>query len=339
MNQIARVNNPFAAQAPAKHGGALVESESQRAIQEVQAAMVIAKKFPRDQASALDRILNACTRPTLAEGALYSYARGGTDVTGPSIRLAETIAQEWGNIQVGVRELSQQNGESTVEAFAWDVERNVKQVKVFQVAHKRNTKSGSKALTDPRDIYEMVANQGARRLRACILGVIPGDVVEAAVQQCDVTLNAKADTSPEGVKKMVSALADFGVTPEMISKRIQKRLESINAAQIVQLRKIWSSLKDGMSNPSDWFDMPQEKTEQHVSDLDKELIAPAKEKPDTSALRDGLLNTISQAESLDELEQIGKDIREDYAKTLDKDDLEEIRAAFASRKHEMESAA
>lgn len=235
---------------------AAAESEQQRAIAETQAAMMIAQKFPRDEKASMDRIMNACTRPGLAEVALYSYSRGGSDITGPSIRLAEAIAQNWGNLQYGVRELSQSNGESTVEAFAWDLETNTKQVKIFQVPHVRYSKSkGNTRLEDPRDIYELIANNGARRVRACILGIIPGDVIEMAQKQCDLTLTTKTDTSPEAVKKMLEAFAAYKVTSEMIEARIQRRLDSVNPAQIVQLRKIYNSLKDGMSKPADWFDM------------------------------------------------------------------------------------
>ena len=77
--------------APSAPNAALVETESARAIQEVQAALVIGKKFPRDEKAALDRILNACTREGLAKGALYTYARGGADISGPAIRLAESL--------------------------------------------------------------------------------------------------------------------------------------------------------------------------------------------------------------------------------------------------------
>ena len=232
-----------------------VQVESERAVAEVQAAMILARRFPRDPVMALDRILNACTRPALAEGALYSYSRGGSDITGPSIRLAEVLAQNWGNLQFGVRELEQRDGESTVEAFAWDIETNVRQVKIFQVKHERHTKQGSKRLTDPRDIYETVANQGARRLRACILGVIPGDVTEEAIRQAEVTLSTTADTSPEKMAKMVKAFEDeHNVTKDQIEKRIQRRIEAIQPAQVVSLRKIYASLKDGMSKPSDWFE-------------------------------------------------------------------------------------
>ena len=233
---------------------ALVEVEQQRAISEVQGAIILAKKFPRNQIECLDRIMTACQRPTLAEQALYSYSRGGTEITGPSIRLAEAIAQNWSNLQFGIKELEQRNGESTVEAFAWDVETNVKQVKIFQVKHVRHTKKGSYNLEDPRDIYELTANQGARRLRACILGIIPGDVIDAAVSQCEQTLKAKADTSPEALKKLVEAFGHYKVTKEQIEKRIQRRLDTITPAQLVALRKIYNSLKDGMSGPMDWFD-------------------------------------------------------------------------------------
>ena len=248
--------NPFQA-AKVAPSNAVAESSAHREAQEVQAMMVIAKRFPRDQVQAMDRILQACTRPTLAEGALYSYNRGGSDVTGPSIRLAEAIAQNWGNLQFGIRELSQSNGESTVEAFAWDIENNTRQVKVFQVPHIRYTRSGTKRLEDPRDVYELVANQGARRLRACILGVIPGDVVESAVKQCETTLTASADTSPDAVKKMVDAFGQYGVTREQIEKRIQRRLDTITPALMVQMKKIYASLRDGMSAPGDWFESAQ----------------------------------------------------------------------------------
>ena len=240
--------------APQETGGALVEVEQQRAVAETQAAMAIAKRFPRNQIQALDRILTACTRPTLAEAALYSYSRGGTDITGPSIRLAEAIAQSWGNLQFGIRELEQRHGSSTVEAFAWDIETNVRQTKTFQVAHKRHTRKGSYSLEDPRDIYEMTANQGARRLRACVLGIVPGDVVEAAVKQCEQTLKSRVEITPEKIQSLVEKFGAYGVTKKQIEARIQRRLDAITPALMVSLGKIYNSIKDGMSVASDWFD-------------------------------------------------------------------------------------
>jgi hypothetical protein len=253
--------NPFGQVARPLSNNAAADTDQARAIAETQAAMVIAKRFPRDPIAAMDCILQAFTRPTLAESAMYSYARGGTEITGPSIRAAETLAQCWGNVQFGVRELEQRNGESTVEAFAWDIETNTRQVKVFQVPHLRflSAKSGKPARTyrleDPRDIYELVANQGARRLRACILGIIPGDVVEGAMKQCDVTLKTKVEVTPELIKSLLAKFAEFGVTQAAIEKRIQRHMDAITPALVVNLGKIYNSLRDGMSGAGEWFDM------------------------------------------------------------------------------------
>jgi len=273
MEAQALYNAAPVATVPRGQNQALVEVEQQRAMAEVQSAMVIAKRFPRNQIEALDRVITACQRPALAEQALYSYSRGGSDITGPSIRMAEAIAQAWGNLQFGIKELEQRGKESTVMAYAWDVENNVKQEKTFQVKHERHTKKGKYALEDPRDIYEMVANNGARRLRACILGVIPGDVIDAAVNQCEETLKAKADTSPEAMKKLVDAFEKFKVTKTQIEKRIQRRLDTITPAQVVNLRKIYNSLKDGMSSPADWFE-----TEEVQKESDKKGAEGLKEK-------------------------------------------------------------
>ena len=71
-----------------------------------------------------------------------------------------------------------------------------------------------------------------------------------------MTLTANADTSPEGLKKLSDYFNEnFGVTNDMIAKRYQCRFESLRPAQIVQLRKISQSLKDGMSSVEDWFDI------------------------------------------------------------------------------------
>jgi hypothetical protein len=103
-------------------------------------------------------------------------------------------------------------------------------------------------------------------MRACILGLIPGDIVEAAIEECEITMKAKADTGPEGIKRLVEAFAKLGVTKEQIEKRIQRRIDTITAANMVSLKKVYNSLKDGMSAITDWFEVepaaekPEEKT-------------------------------------------------------------------------------
>lgn len=256
----AKTANPFAVDRPRQQQSASLSVAEAREVAEIQAGMLIAQRFPRDQIVAMDRILDACTRPSLAETALYEYSKGGTKIEGPSIRLAEVLAQNWGHIHMGVRELSQTHGESTVEAYAYDVQTGTRDSKVFQVRHWRDTKSGGYKIEDSREIYELVANVGARRKRACILAVIPGDVVEAAVAQCEKTMMIKAEVTPERLKELVAFFATFGVSTAAIEKRIQRRLEAMTPGQLLGLGKIANSLKDGMSAAADWFELGETAT-------------------------------------------------------------------------------
>jgi hypothetical protein len=241
-------------QSPAVSTQSMVEVASTRAEHEVQASFVIAQKFPRSEQQCYTEIINACKRPFLAEQAMYAYPRGGTLVTGPSIRLAEAMAQSWKHLDFGIEEVSQSNGVSVAKAFCIDLQKNTRSTKTFYVKHERHTKTGVKKLTDPREIYELVANQGARRLRACILAILPGDVVEAAVDQCKKTLESSDIPISDQIRKMVLAFDELGVKVEHLEKRLGHKLDAVIPAEIVTLKGVYKSLKDGMANREDFFD-------------------------------------------------------------------------------------
>lgn len=235
-----------------------------RAETQVKAAMAMAKMYPRNMIEAENRILQACQRKALAEDALYAYPRGGKKVTGPSIRMAEALAQCWGNLDCGVKELDRRDGESTVESYAWDLETNTRISKTFTVKHTRTKNEGYGAdkkvihtkLEDDRDIYELTANQAARRLRACILAVIPGDIIDNAVAECGKTL-AGGSTEPliDRAKKMVKAFSSMGVTQDNLEEYLGHKLDAIIEMDLVTLRGVAKSIKDGMSKAEDHFNI------------------------------------------------------------------------------------
>lgn len=241
---------------PSGSGSAMANT---RESQEVQAAVFMAKQFPRNEDEARARILRACKRPGLAGKAMYSYPKGGQKVSGPSVRLMEAIAQSWGNIQSGVVELDQRDGESTCMAYCWDIETNTREVKIFVVKHAIQTKKGEKVLTDPREIYELVANQGARRKRACILNVIPGDIVDEAIEECNKTLSG-------GNKKplidRLRALTDlfqahYSVPIASIEKYFGYPLNVFTEMDGAELQGIYTALRDGASKREDYFQLPK----------------------------------------------------------------------------------
>lgn len=236
-------------------GGVMAQASSSREMEEVKGQIFMARQFPRNVFQSEQRIMDACKRPSLASTAVYSYPRGGAKVEGPSIRLAEVLAQNWGNLAFGIKELEQRNGESVAMAYAWDLETNVREEKVFTVPHSRFARGKLNKLTDPRDIYEMVANNGARRLRACILGIIPGDITEKAVEECNRTLQGN-NNSPlkDRISKALSSFKEqYRVTQEQIEERFGYNIDAFTERDLLDLVQIFNSLKDGMSKADDWF--------------------------------------------------------------------------------------
>jgi hypothetical protein len=226
-----------------------------RRVAEVQAAMIIARQFPRDVIAARERILDAFSRPQLAEVAQYEYVKGGTEIRGASIRAMEAIAQLWGHIHMGDEELDRRAGWTTIRVFAFDGCTGSNSEKTIQVEHLRYTKKGTYKLEDPREIYEHGANMAARRLRKCLETIIPRDVIEAALDQADITLHTKAEVTPARLAALVERFAEFGVTREQIEARIQRRIDTMSPAQLVRLGKVYNSLKEGMSSVPDWFEV------------------------------------------------------------------------------------
>ena len=85
--------NPFGNEAAESVGGAVAAAGEAREIAEVKAAMAVAQMYPRDQRKAMDRILNSCARPTLAEKAQYAFARGGQEMLQWSRIIADAESQ------------------------------------------------------------------------------------------------------------------------------------------------------------------------------------------------------------------------------------------------------
>lgn len=297
-NQLTTQENNFPSAAPViQAGGHSTAVEATRAAQEVQARMVVAKRFPRDENTSYDKIMTMCKRQRLAESALYSYPRGGQTVKGPSIHLAKAIAKAWGNLDFGIRLLESEDGNSKIETFCWDMESNVRETRVFDVAHERHTKKGVTTLTDPRDIYEMQANMGSRRLRACILGIIPEDLVDAAVEQCYKTMAKGGGDKPlaDRIREMAAYFSSIGVTKKMLEKRLGHNLDAIDETELVDLRMIANSLKNGAAKREQFFDFDGPEGG-HADALNAEFESKKKAEPKPAAKADSKSQAQPKAE-------------------------------------------
>jgi len=234
-----------------------VDTESQRAISETVAQYSLAQRFPRDLARTWANVLPVLRSPQFAKEAMYSYPRGSKMVTGPSIRLVEELARAYRNLSYGIVEVARDADSSIIQAFATDLEANIRVVRTFKVPHYRWTKNkGRKKAEDPRDIYEISANNGARRLRACLMQLLPKWLIEDAVGEVRRTI--AGDTSvpiEERARKMVAAFKDLGVTQDMIEKRLGHALAALDSDELIELTGIYNALRDGTSRRADFFDV------------------------------------------------------------------------------------
>lgn len=272
-NKVMVVENDFRPVEANISGNSLISTEATKEVAQVQVAVMMAKRYPRDRFTAFNSIMSDCQRKQLATSAVYSYPRGGSTVEGPSIRLAECMASNWGNIDFGIRELSRDDDKSVCEAYAWDLETNSRSTRIFEVPHVRNTKKGSYKLTDSRDIYENIANNGSRRMRACILQIIPGDVVEKAVLACKKTVTSgSGEPLVERLQNIALKLNKYGVKVEHIEKRLGYKLDAATEDDLFSLMTIFNTLKDNHGKRSDFFDIaetePTDKTKSLSSKLE-----------------------------------------------------------------------
>lgn len=242
-----------------RQASGMAQYQESKELSEIKGKMFLARQFPRDPDYSLQAVLRECKRKELAEAATYEFPRGDSVVKGPSIRLVEVLARHWGNIDCGITEVDTRDGMTTIKCFAWDLQTNVADEKTFTVKHERFTKKGSYKLTDERDIYEAVANKGARRKRACLLAVMPGWYVDEALRACEETLAASISdgkSMEEVIGTVVSAFSEFGINPEQISEKLGKDVDKLSKNDVVKLRHLYSAIKDGFVKPADAFGLP-----------------------------------------------------------------------------------
>ena len=235
-----------------------VAIESSRTVAEAQGKLLIAKKFPRNETEVFAKAIQSCQRPGLASKAFYSYPRGKETVTGVTIRFAEELARCYGNLDYGIKELSNSNGQSEMQAYCWDLETNTMSLQNFTNKHIRESKYGNTELKSQRDIYELNANMGARRLRSRILAILPPDLVEECIQECRKTL-AGDNSTPiiDRINKMVVAFQKIGVSKEQLEKRLNHTVESVTEEELVELTGIYNGIRTKETKVSEWFEQPK----------------------------------------------------------------------------------
>lgn len=230
---------------------------------EIQSAIVTAKRFPRNEQQAFVRAMNAFTRATMAENAMYNFPRGGKMVEGPSVDCARELARIWGNIRYGLRVVSQDSDRLHIKAYAIDLETNTyveAEDEFSKLIQRKDKYSGETRWVQPdeRDLRELMNRRGAIAVRNCILQVLPSDLIEDVVKTAKVTLQRDAGNSleksrDETVKALVVAFDRIGVSVGMLEQYLSHKLDLITAEEVASLRAIHQSIKEGVAKRDEYF--------------------------------------------------------------------------------------
>ena len=283
------------------HGQAAAEAAAQTL---VKARFQMALMRPRNVFQARSKILEACRRPGFAESAIYRKPVGkkknestGTweqqYVEGPSIRFAEEALRSLGNVDVRQQMVFEDDEKRVVCVTVMDLENNVAwptEIPISKRVERSSVKEGQKVFGQRMNSYnkpvylveasedEITTKQQAavsKALRTAALRIVPGDILEEALQQIKETLTKKDQTDPKAaLKKVLDAFQSLGITPAELEKFLDHPLESITPAEIGNLRGIYQSVKDGDSTWKSVLDGAKEEREAAAKDKKKGAAEP-----------------------------------------------------------------
>lgn len=245
---------------------------------EIQAAIISAKKFPRNEAGAYTKIIKSMERPAMAEDAAYDFPRGGKSVIGPSVRLARECARCWGNCRYGTRIVSIDDEFVHIKGYALDLETNSyveSEAKFAKKIQRKNKQTGVTQWIEPdeRDLRELINKHGAIALRNALLQILPSDVVEDALSKAKDTCRKVAAGDLKGnrdqtVKNLALAFDEFSVSVEMLEEYLRHPLAAVTPEEVTALKGVYKSMRDGNTKREDHFKFVENKS---ADSLNKKL--------------------------------------------------------------------
>ncbi|XAI96289.1 hypothetical protein [Microcystis phage Mae-JY30] len=225
---------------------------------EVDQQITTAHAYPRaGRKGGLKTIVNAIMDlATLSEAAaeecVYALPRGGKPIKGPSVRLAEIVAGQYGNCRIGARVVHVDKFEKYVEAEGvfHDLESNT--ATTARVRRRIVDKNG-RLFND--DMILVTGNAAASiAKRNAILGGVPKAVWDPAYQAAHAVIAGDVKTLAVRRDEAIKAFAIWGVKPEQIFAALEiGGLDDIGLDEIATLRSMFKAVKEGEQKVEDFF--------------------------------------------------------------------------------------
>lgn len=212
---------------------------------ELDTQITTARAYPRSMQMSIDAINQLATmNEQMATECVYVLARAGKPLRGPSIRLAEIIAQCWGNCVSKARVISVDriNKTVTAEGIFHDLQTN----STTEASHTRRISNKEGRLLS-EDMIAVTCNaaQSIARRNAILAGV-PKVIWSQAYQQCERVIAGDVVTLVSKRESAIKAFAVFGLKPEQVFQILDVKGEAdIGGDELVTLRALYASVKNG----------------------------------------------------------------------------------------------
>ena len=250
-------------------------SLSAAATRQVEVMVTLAKRFPRNEDAAWQRLSRALRRPSLAEKAEFSLPRGKKQVdgkwvpntvSGPSVHLAREMLKCWGNMMAGYSVVADDAESVTIRGVCWELETNaylfqdavvpkLVQKRIYGEDGKYQRTAWTTANAD--EIREKTANIGARLERNCILHSIARDRVDDAVELARKTLTQGVKADPDKARKgIIVGFGELGISVEQLEEYLGHRLAEASPEELADLIGIGKAIRARERRWSDYAERP-----------------------------------------------------------------------------------
>lgn len=211
---------------------------------QVDIQIATAHRFRRPSLSIIKQeiISSATLDEETAASCFYTLARGGKEISGPSVRLAEIAITCFGNLNAGAREISNDGKNITVQAVCHDLEKNVRVC--IEVKRKITDRTGKTFSEDMQTVTSNAARSVA--FRNAVFKVIPMALIQPAYEQARKTAIGDSKTLSSRRSKAIETFGKMGVTQDRVLAVIEKvTVEDIDLKALETLMGIHTSIKDG----------------------------------------------------------------------------------------------
>lgn len=255
----------------------------------IEARYTMAMHRPRDMDKVRISLLKECDRPRFAEVARYAKPQGTTKVTGPSIRFVEAAIRCLGNISTETTVTLDDDIRRVIRVEVTDLETNVTHPKEIvvskeierrnadgrEVVRERKNKAGItlyivKATDDETMLKE--SSMVSKALRQLGLRLIPGDLIDEAMETVVATQQKTDKTDPEAARKRVfDSFDSLGIGADSLKKYLG---HDIGPLDLPALRELYTAIKQGEVI---WSDLLAEREEpKGLKDTLKAKVAASK---------------------------------------------------------------